>query len=291
MSVKRSPPGTSRSLTNLSTSMGEFSMEHHVTRRKRKQQENPCCDCATELQDFRKDIFDMLQKFTNTQEATMSYMRENITEMKTQLGEIKVSIQSLNNEQISMKSQISNLTLKTSATDNKIQTLEAEITVLKNNYVASVPESRFDENIMHELQERASREKNIIMVGIPECKTPNIDEGRSYDAAEVFNIINNLIPDCPKPARIFRLGKYNPRKNRSIKVCFESSHTTKLLFRSKDKLQSGIKIYADQTPAQQHHMKKLKNELAQRTANGESDITIKYIKGLPKIVATTETKN
>lgn len=144
---------------------------------------------------------------------------------------------------------------------------------------------------MQEIKERTSREMNIIVRGIPECKTTNFDDGRAYDVNEVSNILSLMIENCPKPRRIFRLGKYNPTKDRSVKVCFESSYTAKLLLRNKNKLPKGIKIYSDKTLAQQNYMKELQNELARREANGEKDITIKFIKGQPKIVASNNSKN
>ncbi|CAG4982214.1 unnamed protein product [Parnassius apollo] len=160
----------------------------------------------------------MLQKFTNTQEATMNFIRDNITEMKTQVNNIKVATDTLNKDQISMKVQISDITTKATAADNKIQSLEAEIVTLKNNMAFSTTMSTSDENVIQELQERFAREKNIIVVGIRECKTTKIDEGRAYDFSEVSKTINSLIQECPKPSRVFRLGKYQPTKDRSIKV-------------------------------------------------------------------------
>lgn len=243
------------------------------------------------MQDFRKDITSLLDKFTNNQDVTMKFMRENITEMKTQLSEIKVSIDSLNNEQNSIKTQISDIVNKNNVTENKIQSLESEVTQLKLTVPVNSPNHRFDENFMRELQERTIREKNIIIVGIPESKAAKTDGDQSADMTEVTSILNTLVEICPNPSRIFRLGKYNPTKDRNIKVCFESPQTAKLLLRNKDKLTSGIKIFSDQTPAQQNYLKELKNELELRTANGEKDITIKYVKGIPTIVTNKLTKN
>lgn len=88
-----------------------------------------------------------------------------------------------------------------------------------------------------------------------------------------------------------RIGKYKPDVNRSIKVTFESEETTKLIFRNKNKLtDTDVKIFPDQTPYQQTYFKKLKEELNRRTANGEGNLKIKYIKGVPQIISTS-TKN
>jgi hypothetical protein len=40
----------------------------------------------------------------------------------------------------------------------------------------------------------------------------------------------------------------------------------------------------DQTPAQKKYVDTLKEELNKRTENGEKDLSIRYIKGLPKII-------
>lgn len=267
-------------------------MEHQAAYIRKRKQPELGCNCAQELQDIRRDIALLLQRFTDTQETTMNFMRENMAEMKSQLNDIKVSNDSLNKEQTAMKTKISDLTVMATATENKILSIESEIKTIKNkNVIEGTSAPGFDENIMRELQERATREKNVIVVGIPECKTMDSDEGRTYDASEVYKVLSNMIQDCPKPSRVLRLGKPNPAKDRNIKVCFESAHTAKLLLRNKNTLQSDIKLYSDQTPAQQSYMKELKNELERRITNGESDITIKYVKGVPKIVSSRESKN
>lgn len=43
-------------------------------------------------------------------------------------------------------------------------------------------------------------------------------------------------------------------------------------------------ISTDRTPHQRDYMKSLKEELVLRSNNGESGLTIKFIKGIPKIV-------
>ncbi|KOB71115.1 putative Chondroitin sulfate proteoglycan 4, partial [Operophtera brumata] len=43
-----------------------------------------------------------------------------------------------------------------------------------------------------------------------------------------------------------------------------------------------------ETPAQQLHMKELKQKLLERHENGETELTIKYIKGYPKIVSSSK---
>lgn len=289
MSVKRTPPGRSGSLSDISSPYESMS-EPQITYRKRKEPEHNC-NCFQELQEFRRDITSLLDKFTNSQEATLKYMRESISEMRAQLNEISTSTNRLNDEQKNIKIQITDIVSKNNSTEQKIKSIEADITQIKTLADIKRSSSQTYENIILEIQERNIREKNIILVGVPECRSNNIEEGRNHDKAEVEKILNSLIEECPRPKKTFRLGKYNPQNNRKIKVCFESEQIAKLILRSRDKLQQGYKIYSDQTVNQQNYFKALKNELSQRIANGEQDIAIKYVRGTPKIVGSNQSKN
>lgn len=90
MSVQRSPPVWSVSLSDLPTEMAE-NAEQQVTLRKRKQPKQ-CCDFVQEVQSFRKDITSILGKFTTNQDNTLKFTRETIFELKSNLNESKISI-------------------------------------------------------------------------------------------------------------------------------------------------------------------------------------------------------
>lgn len=49
-------------------------------------------------------------------------------------------------------------------------------------------------------------------------------------------------------------------------------------------------MYSDQTPSQRKLMLNLQKELAHRIQNGEPNLVIKYVKGIPKIMKD-ESKN
>lgn len=51
-----------------------------------------------------------------------------------------------------------------------------------------------------------------------------------------------------------------------------------------------IKIYSDQTVCQRKHLERLKEELKTRIAKGESDLLIRYVKDIPRIVKSDEKK-
>lgn len=93
---------------------------------------------------------------------------------------------------------------------------------------------------------------------------------------------------------ISRLGRKQAKGDRPIKVEFSSSSIPSKILRNKIKLTqnttySKIKISDDMTPTQLNEIKKVREDLKRREAAGEKGITIKYVKGSPKIVPVQPT--
>jgi hypothetical protein len=87
------------------------------------------------------------------------------------------------------------------------------------------------------------------------------------------------------------LGKYNG-SNRPIKVILDSEEQAMNILRSKLKLSSQhIKMFGDQTIMQRDTFRELKQELIDRKSRGETDISIKYVRGVPKIIRNQNSKN
>lgn len=106
---------------------------------------------------------------------------------------------------------------------------------------------------------------------------------------EIMKILKSIYNDCPQPEKIIRLGKFAADRTRAIKVCFASEEMAKAILRNKNCLKNHyIKIFSDQTPHQRKHLQNLVKELDKRTADGEPNLIIKYIKGIPKIITSSE---
>ncbi|VVC98461.1 unnamed protein product, partial [Leptidea sinapis] len=106
-----------------------------------------------------------------------------------------------------------------------------------------------NEQTMCELRERFIREKNIIIMGITEQCSNNAKDGKE-DEVRIYSILCNVVQNCTKHIKIFRIGKFISGKNRKIKVCFENHESAKALLRNKAKFPENIKVYSDQTPLQ-----------------------------------------
>jgi len=88
------------------------------------------------------------------------------------------------------------------------------------------------------------------------------------------------------------LGRYQSGK-RPIKAVFSTSSNIFDILNNKRKLSlrvppSRINISSDRTLYQRNSMKKLREELAARLSNGKTDLIIKFIKGVPRIVKNAE---
>nr|CAI5868873.1 unnamed protein product [Callosobruchus analis] len=140
-----------------------------------------------------------------------------------------------------------------------VVSLQEEINALKSNRVdpAQTPAIDFEE-IVQEVNDRQSRKNNLIIYGIVE----------STD----------------------QLGSNNTGGPRPIKITLRDSNDVRSCIKAAAKLKrhstfSRINISFDRTPRQVLHYKKLKQEVADRSANGENGLKIKYVNGVPKVMA------
>ena len=88
------------------------------------------------------------------------------------------------------------------------------------------------------------------------------------------------------------MGKLDPTKSstRPLKVYLDKENTVHDIIRNAKNPKNSnnlknVKISLDRTPRQVQNYKNLKNKLDERISNGETDIQIKYIRGIPTIVS------
>lgn len=301
MSVQRSPTGkssdkigipggNSSSQPDLST-VGTPDYAQYVSQRKRKLPED---DFSYQFEIFKKEIMGLLKEFGNSQTENINIIKKDISSINEQLTEMKTKTDQLIVEHSSFKTEIQNLSSTVNENQEKIKGIENDVQALQSassssEYSTSMTTYGF---IMTELQERMERSKNIVITGVSEPQSENIEMKRENDRCEVKKILSDIHPSYPEPGKIIRLGKYDGKKTRPLKVCFSTSEVAKIILKNKSnyKGNSNIKIYSDQTPNQKQDMTNLREELRQRKEKGESDLIIKYIKGIPKII-NQQTKN
>jgi len=114
------------------------------------------------------------------------------------------------------------------------------------------------------------------------------------DTSIVDRIFSKLVLDI-KPITIQRLGKFDG-KIRHLKISLDSASDDFKILGSSRKLKSDqifneVRITSDKTPKQRLYLQNLRKELDKRRSDGESNLTIKYVKGIPSIIYSTVQKN
>lgn len=142
--------------------------------------------------------------------------------------------------------------------------------------------------IMEEVLERERRATNVILVGIKECDSNIGSERKLFDDLSVKKIlqdVNNGGDFCEKVVTVQRLGRRDDGKTRPIKVVLTSRQDAVWVLKNKNKAKKEVRIYDDKTPKQREELNRLRDSLNTRVQNGEANLTIRYVKGVPKIVA------
>ncbi|CAH2100558.1 unnamed protein product [Euphydryas editha] len=283
MNALQGNDGSQPDLSNLDTTDLET---QNISMRKRKV---PDDNFEIQFKEFKREILALIKDFGRSQAENTSMIRKDISLIKEQITDIKNTTDLLIAENNNFKAQIEDLKSSVNDTQEKVKVLENGLHMIQSKQlkISSLEHatSLTYDNIMSEVHERTERSKNIIITGIPEAHMNSMEKKRELDRSEVKKLLLIIRPDCPEPIKILRLGKYDGKKTRPLKVCFSSSETSKAILKSKMNLTDpNIKIYSDQTPIQRQTMLNLREEMRHRTENGENNLIIKYIKGNPKII-------
>lgn len=130
-----------------------------------------------------------------------------------------------------------------------------------------------------------------MLFGVNESNKQIKEERIQSELETVKNILRKMDGHAPNnDMSIYRLGKYEPEKVRPIKVSFETRELALNILRQKNKLDStqGVYIKSDQTQMQRRFLGSVIAELKQKTEKSETNLKIKYINSVPKIIKVKE---
>ncbi|CAH0551063.1 unnamed protein product [Brassicogethes aeneus] len=126
-------------------------------------------------------------------------------------------------------------------------------------------------DIVHETMDRIKRSNNVIIHGLPES-TSSTEDRKKSDLDSAKNILSVISADLNTNfLDIIRIGKPTSGKKRPLKFASKLANS----------VYKHINITNDKTPKKMEYLKKLSDELKQRTDSGEPNLKIKYIKGVP----------
>jgi hypothetical protein len=166
----------------------------------------------------------------------------------------------------------------------RIENLKLENSNLKTR-IMGLENTMHPHKIMHEINDRMNRAKNIILFGVEELEGAAQVERIKHDMAEVSKLINGIDENfVGESMRCIRLGREVGDRPRPLKVFLSSQEQVLNVLRNKRRL-GDVRVANDLTAMQRDFLKQLNNELAERKRKGENDIFIRYLNGQPVITS------
>lgn len=178
-----------------------------------------------------------------------------------------------------------NITLK-----RDIDSLKAKISNIEENNSSTSP-SIITSQVLQELFERERCSSNVIAYGVLESTSLPVDERILHDESMIINILLPIGNYLPSSIKLTRIGKPRPDSKRPLKIiCTNKEEANSLLYqynelkRSGTQFQNGFKLVKDKTKLERQLLRTCHNDLSSRTAQGESNLRIHYINGVPSVV-------
>lgn len=180
---------------------------------------------------------------------------------------------------------------------NDIGELKAAILSLKseimNRRSEPVNETVFEE-LLSELDDRNNRKQNIILYNVSEPDANSHDQRKQQDLQSARSILGNISSSVDLDnINVLRLGRYTDdatERKRPLRVRLNNVKDVHVLIKRAKNLVNtvafaNIKVSLDKTFRQRAYFNKMKEELRERTRQGESGLAIKYERGIPTIRA------
>lgn len=138
---------------------------------------------------------------------------------------------------------------------------------------------------MNEVHERNIRKNNVVVFGLQDSNNKGVDKNM------VCDLLNQVQSTDQENVKLFRIGKFDPSntKMRPLKIIFQDELAMRNVLTNAKMLKENdsfkhLTVSVDRTPMQIEYYKKIRSQLLERKANGENDIRIRHIHGIPKIV-------
>lgn len=211
-------------------------------------------------------------------------LTQQINELRKDVDQLKKSVES----KPSYADVLKDVEKETSSIKGEIETMKVKMDV-RPDAMGTVPGVETSSNVASaiiEMREREKRACNLLVFGLPESKEENREGRKADEKQRVTDIIKQLDKNSStEQIKMHRLGRYGEDKVRPVKVIFPSKEEALKVLRAKHDIQrQNIYIKYDQTPSERAFLRDLTVELQRRTQNGEANLGIKYIDGIPRII-------
>ncbi|KAL3286573.1 hypothetical protein HHI36_001074 [Cryptolaemus montrouzieri] len=164
---------------------------------------------------------------------------------------------------------------------------ESEIETLKNS-MKNVPEINSDpEELIAEINKRNSKVNNVMVYKLSESNSQSLNKRILHDKAEVVKILDMIDIKEDVIQKVIRVGKKGT-KPRPMKIVLSNSGIARTVLRNKSRIMESygrdISVGPDQTVMQRTHLKRVLGKLEQREKDDETDLHVKFVRGIPTIM-------
>lgn len=228
-----------------------------------------CKECVPGI----KNAFTLSDRVSALEDA-LSEIKVNNTQ---KLEDFEKQVREMSDEVKSMKTSFL-VTLEDIKHDLSIIKSASSVSTVASGSVPAAVGGNGTSDVFHEMTERQKRSNNLMVFNLPEINEQD-------DLERANSLISNLIGAPIVIASASRIGKRNKNGHRSLRLTLQSPYVVHQVLRSKKKLDRSQMIYleADLTSDQRTELNNLKNELKLRQRNGEKNLFLKYINGIPKL--------
>lgn len=163
---------------------------------------------------------------------------------------------------------------------SRVERLEAAVTS-----PSSTSREVCTEDILSEINDRRSRACNILLHGLEESAvTAANPDDTSLVISRVRDILLTVHPSNYDNVKVCRLGKPTSGICRPLRITLPSPDLVIAVLKATSKYSGPYKFSNDRTIMQREHLRTLRSQLDMRVQSGETNLTIRYVNGVPKIV-------
>lgn len=229
-----------------------------------------------------------LNKLIEKFETVSTHMETLLTKLGT-VTTISNDITAIREQLVQVNDKLTSFEPRICESEKRIKLLEDEVKSLRS---ADNSGSNL-ETVIEEFHDRERRSRNVILYNIPESKSKTLSVRIEHDSKHISELtchFGNL--DLDYAFKSYRIGRPSQDKVRPLKVVFRSVGA--VMDFCKNFQQTGLRnlnsdlhsvsLSRDRTPTERKHLNELRDTLKARTDNGETDLTIKFLNGVPKIV-------
>lgn len=230
----------------------------------------------------------------------MATLNANVSEILLRLStlatkdEFKHEIKDVKDRIDAISAKIADLEPRISNAESQIQGLQTTVKEISKKVETKTAAAFELESVASELNDREYRSCNVILFNVPESTDRSNADRKNYDRAKVVSVLSAVNLSANDLKTFYRLGNQSKNNKRPIKVVLANKELALKVLKELDvKVLTGVDPYMaelslarDRTPLEIKHLNDLRTELAHRIQNGEKNITIKYVNGVPMIIKT-----